>query len=107
MPPAAGEIAADLDRPRRPDADDGPPDVDDRHTAPRRGDAGDSFTTPPALHSYIGEGQHRPPYYTTRRPDADSTAPALHSYIGEDSAAHTPHRTPPRPPRHTAPPRCG
>lgn len=33
MPPAAGEIAADLDRPRRPDADDGPPDVDDRHTA--------------------------------------------------------------------------
>ena len=32
-PPAAGEIAADLDRPRRPDADDGPPDVDDRHTA--------------------------------------------------------------------------
>ena len=33
MPPAAGEIADDLDRPRRPDADDGPPDVDDRHTA--------------------------------------------------------------------------
>ena len=33
MPPAAGEIAADLDGTRRPDADDGPPDVDDRHTA--------------------------------------------------------------------------
>ena len=41
MPPAAGEIAADLDRPRRPDADDGPP----------RGDAGDSSTPPPTLHS--------------------------------------------------------
>lgn len=97
MPPAAGEIAADLDRLRRVDADDS--------SHARAGSMRAAYpTTPPTLHS-IGE-MHRPP----RRVDADGTprrgdraahaihdhaagvdagqdAAALHSYIGESRPA--------------------
>ena len=83
---AAGEIAADLDRPRRVDADDSSP--------ARAGSMRAAYpTTPPTLHS-IGE-MHRPP----RRVDADGTprrgdraAHATHNHAagvdaGQDAAA--------------------
>ena len=47
MPLAAGEIAADLDRPRRPDADDGPPRGDCTRPGAMRA------TAPPRRPHYI------------------------------------------------------
>ena len=119
MPPAAGEIAADLDSIAPPRCGRRPAPG---RLHPPRGDAGDSSTPPPTLHSIrerstarragsmrterrrgdcAGHGAH----LTTAGVDAGqdaaapmgtarpmgSTPPALHSYIGEGQQ----HRPPP------------
>ena len=98
MPPAAGEIAADLDRPRRPDADDGPPRGDctghGAHLTAAGVDAGQDAAASMGTTRPMGSTPPAP-----LRAATHTTQPALHSYIGEDSTARRPHSTP-----HTAAP---